>query len=481
VVLGDFLIPGKSRLDSYIGPDVFFRKSIALHEELFSANAPLLKSLGIRKIFFLFCSENTKDQAQRQGFDVEVVDDVLPGDDYSDITSRIVNRHLGQARGLALGNEAITLRWMPKYLRERILPMAGTASLPKAVSALADMTQKVGNRLVWGSQIYNDHIISDASKSGIIFSLSHDVEVGNTLVPETRHEKAWFESTPAPWESEKDDAFLMDRIRSGHIPVCFVHYASDLGHLPVLPRYLDLHSLDGLDDGIAFPTTWWDYADDKLELLLIGRDHGGVFPSSEIMVSSAGIGVATEAQGYLPADVYLDSLKKARKAVEERLGIRHVPLGHYPFQDACPRYEHGTAEPRFDVLIEAGFEYTLTYKHEAQFPEIVYSTDRFMAINHQSRHWSFRPLEDVRNWENRIVGSGKPGWILIGLDSPFWGMIPCYFGLASKGMDLTMVRNAMTYARQGGTSGRLFLLKPHEVIRFARLLQTERKMGAKSQ
>jgi len=49
--------------------------------------------------------------------------------------------------------------------------------------------------------------------------------------------------------------------------------------------------------------------------------------------------------------------------------------------------------------------------------------------------------------------------------------VPCYFGLASKGMSLHHLQKVMTYARDGGESGRLFLLKPHEVARCARLLR----------
>jgi hypothetical protein len=63
---------------------------------------------------------------------------------------------------------------------------------------------------------------------------------------------------------------------------------------------------------------------------------------------------------------------------------------------------------------------------------------------------------------------------MIGLDSPFWGMVPCYFGLASKGLSLTALQEAMIYARDGGESGKLFLAKPHEVVRFARLMRDRR-------
>jgi hypothetical protein len=50
-------------------------------------------------------------------------------------------------------------------------------------------------------------------------------------------------------------------------------------------------------------------------------------------------------------------------------------------------------------------------------------------------------------------------------------MVPCYFGLASKGLSLEKVQKAMIYAKNGGTSGRLFLAKPHEIARYAKLLK----------
>jgi hypothetical protein len=69
------------------------------------------------------------------------------------------------------------------------------------------------------------------------------------------------------------------------------------------------------------------------------------------------------------------------------------------------------------------------------------------------------------------------GWIIIGLDSPFWGMVPCYFGLASKGMSLFHLQQVMTYARDGGESGKLVIVKPHEVFRFAKLLRDKGLIG----
>jgi hypothetical protein len=286
---------------------------------------------------------------------------------------------------------------------------------------------------------------------------------GETLPPR------WLADAEAPWEREYSDEFLAEQRGNGMIPVCLLHYASDIGHLPVLPRLLDLHSIDDFLGGIAFPSTWWEYADDQLEQLYLGKEMGGVFPSVEPLLSSAGTGVATEAKGFLSREAYLENLRTARRLIAERAGKKHVPIGHYSFQDACPRYKHGTGEPQYDVLVEAGFAYAVTYKDEGQFPHIVHAEDRFTVVNQQNEHWTFDPMTDLRRWEQRLTNQEKPGWILLGLDSPFWGMVPCYFGLGSKGLTLAAVQQTMSYIAKGGDSGRLFPAKPHEIVRFATL------------
>jgi len=473
IKLGDFRIPGESRLDTFCYPDVFFRQALGIHYELSDDQIRRLVDLGIHKVFLMFCPEEGKGRFETLGLEVEVVDQIQPDDNYTSITGRITERWIDEARGLALGNDPITLRWTPKYLRDRILPIAAVQSLPQAIELLGALTDRVGNKLVWGSQVFNDMIISDASKHDIVLSLAHDVEVGITIKHRLPLPNLWLNDVNPPWKEEKSDEFLEAQIDANRIPVCFVHYASDLGHLPILPRLLDLHSIDGFMDGVAFPASWWEYAEEQVEQLYLSKEMGGVWPSVEPMLCSAGLGVATEAKGYISPEAYLDSLNRAMEIIESRAGKSHVPIGHYSFQDACPQYKHGTGEPQFEVLVRAGFDYAITYKHEGQFPEIVYSDGQFVALNQQIEHWTFDPLKDLISWEEKMSKARRSGWILMGLDSPFWGMVPCYFGLASKGMSLTDVQKAMTYARDGGDSGVLFLIRPHELARYARMLRSK--------
>ena len=472
IELGDFKIAGESRLDTFCYPEIFFRKTLAFHYEMEDAEWRRLISLGLKKVHLIFCPKDAGARFEKLGLDVDIIDSVQPEDNYTSITERIARRWISRAKGFALGNDPITLRWTPKYLRDRFLAIAAVQSLPRAVELLGELTDKVGNKLVWGSQVFNDMIISDASKHNIIFSLVHDVEVGVTIKNEIRMPNEWLEHVAPPWEREYSDEFLLEQLENDKIPVCFMHYASDLGHLPALPRILDLHSIDNMLAGLAFPSSWWEYAEEGLEQLYISKEMGGVYPSIEPLLVSAGIGAATEAKEYISPEFYLESLKKAFGVIERYAGKNHIPKGHYSFQDACPQYQHNTAEPQFEVLVEAGFEYGITYKHENQFPEIVFSQKKFIVLNQQSEHWSFDPVADLRTWENKMVDSHKKGWIILGLDSPFWGFVPCYFGLASKGLSLTDVQRAMTFAKNGGDSGRLFLAKPHEIVRYAKLMRS---------
>ncbi len=470
VQIGDFKIEGETRLDTFCYPEIFYRKALAFHTEISDDQLAKFQKAGVEQLHFIFGNEADRDKLKKIKFTVNEIDYVKPDDNYRSITERVARRWIDRASGLALGNDPITLKWTPKYLRDRILTIAAVASLLEAVDVLGELSDRIGNKLIWGSQVFNDTIISDAAKHDLVFSLVHDVEVGITIKDKIQQPNLWLKNSAAPWEKEYDDEFLNQQIEQRKIPVCFLHYASDLGHLPILPRLLDLHSIDGFSAGLAFPSNWWEFAEEQVEQLYLSKEMGGIFPTCEPLMCSAGIGVTTEAKGYCSPDALLKYLKQAKEIIKKRAGKKHIPIGHYSFTDACPRYQHNTAEPQFNVLKQAGFEYAISYKNEGEMSQILYSDKEFIVLNQQNEHWTFDPMKDLLGWEQELAAQEKPGWIMLGLDSPFWGFVPCYFGLASKGLDLTKLQQAMTYARDGGKSGQLYLAKPHEVVRIARMM-----------
>ena len=65
---------------------------------------------------------------------------------------------------------------------------------------------------------------------------------------------------------------------------------------------------------------------------------------------------------------------------------------------------------------------------------------------------------------------------MLDLDAPYWFQLPHYFDRTSAGYagfesNMVVLPDCMRYAHSGGESGRLFPARPHEVVRYARLLQ----------
>ena len=306
-----------------------------------------------------------------------------------------------------------------------------------------------------------------------------DARMGTALQSHKALPVDWLRDARAPWEDEYSDVFLQEQAQNGGIPVCFLFYAADLGHLPVLHRILDLMLVEGLKCGLAFPSTWYDFQPELVEQLYIPADLGGVFPNVEPLMVSAGVAVATEAEGYLGASLLASFLREAKRSIARHVGERMVPIGYYSFQDANPWYKKQSGRPPFKTLEEVGFDYAITYKDEAKPARIVYESGKFMAINQQNEQWFWHSwetdvsfvLNKLKEQEKRVATEAPPhGWIIFAFDMPSYGLCPHYL----RGME-ALVR-AMTYAATGGEQKKLFLAKPHEVIRYARILHKNQQI-----
>jgi len=480
------LVPGLPKkegalwLQPYCYPDICFREALGANADADTQTLGRLKDAGAQRASLFYCPPQTAEMARASGLAVEVVDSVKDGDSYGSITCRIADRWMGHAKGVAFGDPHCTLKWMPFYLRERRLTLFEPVAWREFTKTLARYARKTGDNLIYGSQTVTpmtDDVATEFAKEGLVMSLvGLDARIGLTIQSRRHLPVDWLKEIRPPWEEEYSDKFLEARAAKGGIPVCFLFYASDIGHLPALSRVLDLMLVDGMRCGLAFPSTWYDFQPQLLEQLYIPAPHGGVFPNVEPLMASAGRGVATEAQGYLDANSLTASLKMAKAQIARHVGEKLVPIGYYPFQDACPGYKHETGEPQFAALEQAGLQYAITYKHEQDFPQIVYEGDRFTALNQQTLHWfpnmeALSPLDKLKDWATRMPGHRRPGWIVLGFDLPFYGLCPAYLGGAKPDVSMESILRAMQFAKSGGKTGRLFLAKPHEVVRYAKILR----------
>jgi hypothetical protein len=473
-------------VEPFCYPDVYYSQALGVSAAAPDDQLRKLREAGVSVASVLYCDQGTRDRLAALGFQLEVVDELKPGDTYGAVTSRIADRWIDRAKGVGFGNQNVALKMMALSLRHDFVtlyePVDWIAFAPK-VGAYAE---KVGNKLIWGQQTVDpgpsDHVITEFSKYDCAMSLWPTV-VGPTIQEKILLPLDWLEKARAPWQEEYSDDFLEEKVRAGAIPVCYLMYAADLGHLTTFPRLFDLMAAWYGRCGIGFPSTWYDFSAETLQQMYIPERLGGVFPRVEPLVSSTGTGVGTEAKGFISKQTQLAMIGEALESIRRHVGVDKVPIGYLPWEDACPYYKHDEGEPMFDIPQELGFEYVVTYKAEGKQPQIVFEDGRFIVVNKQNVHWRGEGgvLGHTKLWEDKLAKADKSGWIIIDLDAPFWFQLPHYFDPVlpthyNFEASLVELATCMRYVDGGGDSGKLFIAKPHEVVRFARILKRVGKL-----
>ncbi len=499
------VIPQKPNSDDelwiapYCYPDIQNTGKLGITENVLYEQKDKLIAHGITKIDALYCD------VKADGFDISLIDVINEGEQYKDVTLRILERNMEYAKGVGFADAAATFRWQVLYCRKNCVTLYQDYNWREFVPVVADYAKKLDNHTVIGNQVVyverdniikgEDAVISLFAQHNVLMDLvGPNPRIGFTIQTEQKLEPDWLENVPAPWEEEYSDEYLQEKIDNGCIPVCFLFYAADLGHLPVLPKFLDMMSVEGMRAGIAFPSTWYDYQPEVLEQLYVPLDQGGVFPQLEPLLSSVGVAVATEAEGFIDPDFYFNALKQAKDDIAAHIGKRHVPVGYYPFQDSTPFYQLNAGVPQYDVVDKAGFEYYITYKTGGSKASVVYESDTMTVLNQQLTQWypwgpssekNRRPLDYLKKWEGAYTKMEQPGWITLSFDTPFYGLTPNYLGQSEYekyrniGLQLGMnyLFELMYYVKNGGgDTGKLFMLKPHELYRYAKLLRKQGKL-----
>ncbi|MBR5552810.1 MAG: hypothetical protein IKV98_03060 [Clostridia bacterium] len=87
----------------------------------------------------------------------------------------------------------------------------------------------------------------------------------------------------------------------------------------------------------------------------------------------------------------------------------------------------------------------------------------------------------LKQWEKKYTEEQKHGWVILPFDTPFFSLSPTYLGDIeneymrtgwAKFAGFHYISEAMQYVRRSGReTGKLFLLKPHELYRYAKILK----------
>lgn len=498
---------GKRDLAPYCYPDIMRLHAVGISESDWSTQEAEFRNCGIQNAYALYCAPEH----------AEILDSVQEDDRYASVTRRIAERNLSEAKQVGFIDPNCLLRWQTYFCRKKVVALYEDYEWEALMPTVKQFADTVKNDYVIGTQIVyeprtkmvrnNDAVIAELGKYNLIHDLvGVNPRIGFTVQTGLELPRDWLDdqSVATPWDDEYSDEFLLEKIRQRAVPVCFLFYAADLGHLPVLPNFLNMMCLDGMRAGIAFPATWYDYHPELLEQLYLPLEQGGVCPNLEPLLSSVGVAVATEAEGYIKPEFLKKLISSAQIKIAEKVGAQRVPRGYYPFQDASPFYQKDTGKPQFDVVSQLGFEYYVSYLNGGNRAKILYDKNGMTALSQQIKQWfpgAGNPLEELKKWEAECAKrreAWKAGedyssvdWILFGFDTPFFGLTPNYLGEIefddmrngwAKSAGMHVIYQAMQYVRRtGGADGNLFLVKPHELYRFAKLAQQQGLLNVRTE
>ena len=469
----------------YCYPDVLASNALGISETDWAAEQEKYRAFGVEKVTALYC----------EVAGAEVLDRLTPEDTFGTLTVRIADRNLQGAKQIGFIDPACLLRWQTYFIRQNVVIVYLDYNWKSIIPTVKKYADLVGNKRIIGSQVIyresakkitlDDSVIASLGEYGLIHNLlGINPRIGFTVQTQKKLPLDWLDdpTVPTPWDGEYTDEELQAHLAAGDIPVCFLFYAADLGHLPVLTQFINLFCLDGMRGGIAFPSTWYDYAPELLEMLYLPLEQGGVCPNLEPLMSSVGSAVATEAEGYIAPDFLTELLTEARADIIAHVGERRAPRGYYPFQDASPFYKKEAGKPQYDAVAPVGYSYYITYKESNTPAHIIDEKNGMLILNQQSPQWfpSYgNPLERVKEWEAKCLAAGGMQWITLAFDTPFFALTPNYLGEIetesyrkgwAKYAGMNYIMEAMQYVRHtGGESGKLFLVKPHELERYARM------------
>lgn len=491
-----FILPAKKpdghEYASYCYPDILHSDALGVNEGIWASSSAQLLKAGVTTVKSLYCDVEG----------AEAYDSLRPGDDYASVTERIARRHLSHARQIGFIDPGCIDRWLAYFCREDVVTVYEDMKWVEFMKTVATLAEEIGNMNIVGSQnVYIersgkfgclDDVFTEMARYGLYGNIvGINPRIGFTLQTEKSLPRDWLDnpSVPTPWDDEYSDEFLLEKLDKRATPVCFMLYAADLGHLPVLSHVINAMCLDGMRAGIAFPASWYDYQPELLEQLYLPLEQGGVCPNIEPVISSGGVAVLPEAEGFLSPDLLTELLKKAKERIKESIGERRVPRGYYPWQDSSPYYKANSGKPQFDAVAKAGFEYYVTYKDGGTRGKIAFEGRGMTAMTQQVPQWfpgAGSTIEHLKKWEAECAERREEwkkdksadafDYIMFGFDMPFFGLAPsCYEGMETLPKAYAAMHHicdAMQYVRRtGGKDGNLFLVKPHELYRFVKLAE----------
>jgi hypothetical protein len=321
--------PGLDGADAYLWPEIFHRRALGLETSVEHDGLRALVERGVRRVLTCGVPPERQEALAAAGFEVEDLHVLEEGDDLASFTARLARRWSHERRGWMLADPMLASFWLPAACRERRAVVFGRPQ-SRVIELLRDDIGSQTGPAVLGRQ-QSDHDFFELSRLGQSFQL---VDPGRPPLPVLlTRSSCWSPSLPEPDARDPSDERLREWAREGRVLTSLVFWTGMLREVENLFALVDLAAMTGLRAGVALTTDSLRLRPSPLELLMVPRDQGGVYPNLEILLASCGTGAAIES--LLTPGQLGRHLAEARRDLE-RLGLPRSwwPQGWWAAMDA---------------------------------------------------------------------------------------------------------------------------------------------------
>ncbi len=322
-------------VEAYLYPEIYHRQAIGVPDTISDEDLAGLYQEG-GKIFCFFVNDNIAGKLLDKGYDIEVVDRLMAGDDYLSITERIARRWGRTVKGWILGDPVLVAHWLPAACEDDLISVYSVPQ-EKIVLKLGHLISSKG-KVVYGRQ-YSDRDFFELSR------LNQCLQVIDPCRPpfqSVRHADYSWEldgSKDGFYTNEYSDDELREFAAERKILISLMFWSGMIREIENFHNLMDLIAMTRLKCGMVVTAQSYEYMmHAPFELLTAPLDHGGVYPLVEPVMGSCGIGVGIESH-----------MTKARLQEDLKEGISRISK-KVVNADYLPRGWWGTMDTGMEQL-----------------------------------------------------------------------------------------------------------------------------------
>ena len=484
---------GFGRMQFYLWPEIYFRKALGFTDDV---DPEILGELGIKKVVLFFTDAKKWEDA---GFEVEIGDTAKKSDTLWRITNRILRRWKKEAQGLTYG------MWQHRadpghlgfFIRNRYFALYDPdwkTYLPKAVS----IAKRLGNGHMLGGGIsWNHQAFSMFAEAG--GGLWHMPMFCGAPTVKRGMRYRFPKPEVAPWECEYSDAYLERCAEEGKIGVSLIWTITEPEYISMLPNMLDLHRALQCKCGFAIHSLpWIEYYPEWFQKMFT-RLYA---PYMEPLLYDTGLSEIftfkrNKSLKLLSPQEFKGQFSFYLEMITDIMGKDYIPRGYHT---AEPRDSTLTEPWRIETVKELGMKYAILGTNHKNPAKTLHKADGDFTTVHgvinahnmmqgdpplhpaihdieksrQGPHALFSVRADTGSTfvlSNVISKGGAPSWPVEKITPPSWRVdIGGKKVAAHSGYNFANACWKIRYVAKGGKSGRLFSCKPHELVRYTRLI-----------